>query len=180
MSNAERFKGRGTAVRESDYPPPPVTLWGVVEAMLGRVPYWRVLAIAIWCVGLYCTVLTAAKFFDDRLAQWLAAGLVQAGLTAMQSPIWRRWGWDGKEEYKRGFGFWNIQAVGWDIAFNITGTSEAVAKLHELPFVPAIVRLLSGQEAGEIAPLVGLPALAVAILLAGLLASAPEKLWWMD
>lgn len=179
MSNAERFT-KGGGVRVSDYPAPPVTLWGVIEAVLVRVPYWRVLAVAVWGVGLYCTVLTAALFIEGRAWQWVAAILAQATLTALQSPIWRRWGWDGKEEYKRPSSPSSWLALIIDLLLNITGTSAVVALAHKLPFVPAIVRLLSGEDAGPIAPLVGLPALLLAGVLAGLLAAAPEKLWWQE
>lgn len=182
MSNqSERFT-QGSGVRVRDYHgEQEVTVLSVVLALLGSIPYMRVLAVIVWVVGLYCTVLTAELFFPgDTTAQWISAIIAQAALTALQSPIWRRWGWDGKQEYKRPFGFLNIIALIFDAALNITGTSEAVERIHELPFVPAIVRLLSGAESGPIAPLVGLPALALALLLAGLLSAAPEKLWWWE
>lgn len=181
MNNqSERFT-QGSGVRVSDYHgEQEVTVLSVVLALVGAIPYMRVLAVIIWGLGLLCTVQTAKLFFSSADLQIAAAIITQAGLTALQSPIWRRWAWDGKEEYKRPFGFWNVIALIVDAALNIVGTSIVVERIHELPFVPAIVRLLSGEESGPVEPLVGLPALALATLFAGLLSAAPERLWWWE
>ena len=174
--HTDRFtRGSGVTSRAIE---PEVTLWGVILAALRGMPWLRLLAVIVWGAGLWCTVLTAALFFDDVALQWLAAGVAQAALTALQSPIWRRWEYDGDQEYKRGWSGWNMFAVLVDIVLNLAGTSAFVTRMHEFPPVLAVVRLLSGQESGPLDPIIGMPALALAVLFGGLLAATPEKLWY--
>lgn len=121
----------------------------------------KAVAALAWCVGVWTTheflkVLTGN-------AEWTlgAALLLQAILTAGESPIWR-----GRGEW------WHIVVLGFDAVTNVGGFFAYVMRLDQTDSWAAF-----NQGLGTTGGLNPLAALVLSLVVGVLTAAAPEFLW---
>lgn len=134
---------------------------GTVPQGQGSTAAYKVIAVVVWGIGTYATYEFIGALVGA--ADWVpwAAIVVQAGLTFLESPIWRGRG-----------GFVQYAGLGLDVFTNVGGLYVMMTNLDSTQSYKALVSAAS--ISGEINPMV---ALLLSIVAGTLLAAAPEALW---
>ena len=127
----------------------------------------KAVAVMAWCIGVWTTHLFIKILTRDPITEtapeWtlLAAIVLQAILTAGESPIWR-----GRGQW------WHIIVLALDSVLNVGGFFVYVMRLDQTDSWAAFNKGLS--MTGGLDPLA---ALIVSLVLGVLLAATPEFLW---
>ncbi len=127
----------------------------------GGFPVSRLVAALLWFVGCYTTWAALWAITESWEWAWLAALLVQAALTALESPVWN----------KRPDAV-SVAALVIDAGTNVGGLYVLMTRLDRTQTWAALAQGL-GLDGG-ISPAA---ALGISFALGVLLAAGPEALW---